>query len=695
MAARFHPFHCSRRSLSILPVFLLFLSATVIAPSAKSQTWKPLGPDGGDVRTLASDPSRPNFVYLGTTDGHVFRSEDGGRHWQLLGLAGTAHNAIVTAILVDPRDSDVLFASIWTREKQGEGGGIYRSTDRGRSWHPAGLVGHAVRAFVAAPSDPDTLVAGALDGVFSSRDAGKTWEMITPVNDPELRNFDSLAIDPQDPEIIYAGTFHLPWKTVDGGRDWAAIHEGMIDDSDVLSLAVNPSNPEQVFASACSGIYRSDDAGAHWKRIQGIPDSSKRTLVIRFDPGETNTLYAGTTDGLWKSTEGGARWRRVSPSNWVVNALAVLPTANAPKPDELMAPEQSYAHVVIGTEQQGVMLSSGTADNFEPANEGFDHRRVVSLVVDRENPGRLGAVLANASDAVVVSDDAGETWAPLGSGLTPASVRRLFSTPAGWYVAVASGGLLHLDIKSGRWVREGLVSETSVSSASALHSVPARVKPAPTAMFSVVVDDLTFSDAAWFAATEEGLFKSSDAGKSWSRVSFSSLPLPVDSVRVSQDGAEIRIVSSHAMVFSTDAGRSWQWHDLPLESYGALRLEIADASTLLATSPSGLYISRDNGATWTKAQSGLPASAVNDLLVRPEFWVVSSETGGLYISRDRGANWSRIESTTSAHADYFPVIDAGFATDSIYAASANESLFLVELGSSSVLATRLGLDRRP
>ena len=133
MKARRYPFHCPRRSLPIRAVFLIFLAATVAAPSAKSQTWKPLGPDGGDVRTLASDPTRPNFVYLGTTDGHVFGSQDGGRRWQLLGLAGAAHNAIVTAILVDSRDSDVLLASIWTREKQGEGGGIYRSTDRGRS----------------------------------------------------------------------------------------------------------------------------------------------------------------------------------------------------------------------------------------------------------------------------------------------------------------------------------------------------------------------------------------------------------------------------------------------------------------------------------------------------------------------------------------------------------------------------------
>jgi hypothetical protein len=179
-------------------------------------------------------------------------------------------------------------------------------------------------------------------------------------------------------------------------------------------------------------------------------------------------------------------------------------------------------------------------------------------------------------------------------------------------------------------------------------------------------------------------------------LSISSLPLPVDSVRVSPDGAEIRIVSSHAMVFSGDAGRSWRWRDLPLESYGALRLGVADATTLLATSPSGLYISRDDGVTWTKAQSGLPASAIRDVLVRPDFWIVSSEKSGLYISRDQGANWSRIDNPNgSAHADYFPVIVAPVAADSIYAASTNEGLYLLELARPSVLAASLSAGHQP
>ena len=681
-------FFCTPDRRTLAPGFFalaLLCLGSVAAPSARSQSWTALGPAGGDARTLAADHSHPEVVYLGTTDGHIFRSENGGRRWQLLGLAGSSRDAIITSILVDPRSSDTLFASTWTREKRGEGGGIFRSTDGGRTWRASGLAGHAVRALVAAPSDPDTLVAGALDGVFRSRDAGKNWEMITPAGDSELRNFDSLAIDPQNPEIIYAGTFHLPWKTTDGGQDWTAIHEGMIDDSDVLSLAVNSSNPAQIFASACSGVYRSDDAGGHWKRMPGLPDSSRRTLVIRFDPASPGTLYAGTTQGLWKATDSGAQWRRVSPSDWVINSLVILQTSDEP----------AASRVLIGTEQQGVLAGSSGGGEFEFANDGFEHRRVVALSVDRENPGRLSAVLANASDPVVQSSDAGKTWTPLGSGLGAGTVRRVFSTPDGWWAAVASGGLMRLDSATGGWVRAGSLVEgergqsRAAFQAVSASSAAARAFPAGTP-FRASVNDFATSDRDWFAATDDGLFTSSDAGATWALLHFSSLALPVNSVRVSADGTIIRIVSSHGMVFSDDAGRSWKWHDLPLDSYGPLRLEIADESTLLATSPTGLYISRDAGATWTRAQAGLPASAIDDLLVRPDFWAASVAHAGLYVSLDRGVNWTRIAGPRGlADPDYFPVLAAGISADRIYAGSENESLYLLDLSRPAVLANRV------
>ena len=125
-------------------VFLGFLALDC----ASAQSWRPLGPPGGDARTLAVDPSHPQSVYLGTTDGHIFASRDVGAHWQRLGSASMAPNAVITSIVIDPRDSATLFASVWTPEPDGEGGGIYASHDSGSTWSESGLAGHGLRALI-------------------------------------------------------------------------------------------------------------------------------------------------------------------------------------------------------------------------------------------------------------------------------------------------------------------------------------------------------------------------------------------------------------------------------------------------------------------------------------------------------------------------------------------------------------------
>ncbi len=336
---------------SFIPVCLLLAVAT-----AQAQTWKPLGPPGGDVRALAVDPSHPGRVFLGTADGHIFGSEDSGAHWTLLGRASGRLDAVITAIVVDPRDSQTLFAASWTRDSAA-GGGVFRSTDGGKTWTAAGLAGEAVRALTIAPSDPDVLVAGTLDGVYRSPDSAKSWERISPEHHEELRNLDSLAIDPRDPRIIYAGTFHLPWKTIDGGRTWHPIHNGMIDDSDVMSLLIDGPHPERLYASACSGIYRSDDGAAQWRKIQGIPYTARRTYAIVEDPANPDRVFAATSEGLWKTDDAGKNWRRTTPDSWVVNAVAIA----AGRP----------GRVLIGTEKFGVLSSDDLGEHFQDANDGF------------------------------------------------------------------------------------------------------------------------------------------------------------------------------------------------------------------------------------------------------------------------------------------------------------------------------------
>ena len=628
-----------------------------------AQKLKSMGPLGGDVRSLIADPVRPNVLYLGTADGYVYGSQDAGEHWQPLGRVA---DGVVTAIVVNADASGLLFLAVWTAEKSGEGGGVFLSRDGGKIWQSAGLAGHAVRALVQAPSDSSILVAGALDGVFRSNDSGKTWDRITPLGDLELRNLDSLAIDPQNPEIIYAGTFHLPWKTMDGGKNWEPIHSGMIDDSDVLNMQVDSSNPQRIFASACSGIYRSEDAGANWRKVEGVPYSARRTLAIKQDPSNSAILFAGTTEGLWKTTDGGALWHRISPKDWVINSILVEPSAATPSGDERVATSIARTRLLIGTEGRGVMASDDGGDHFLAFNEGFHHRQIVSIAVDAEKPGTIAMVLANSPDQIVQTEDGGLTWSSIDAGLNGNVVTRIFSSPVGWYAALGSGGLARFDSQMGKWS-----------------------SPKNTDAFHFVVNDMAFVGKAWFAASPAGLFATRDYGVTWNALPFSSGNLAVDSVRVSPDGQKLRIVSSNAMVFSDDAGKSWSWHDLPLESGGAIRLESAVNGTLLAAARNALYVSRDDGATWQKLQNGLPAAKPENFLIHNDQWLVSMHERGLFLSQDQGASWSPVKEPggTGAYGQ-LSSLASGAADGLIYAGSSNAGLYTLDLLRISASKTR-------
>jgi ligand-binding sensor domain-containing protein len=652
-------------------MLLMVLGGTV----ASAQTWRALGPPGGDVHSLAADPSRPGRLFLGTADGHIFGSEDAGAHWKLLGRAGTRRDAVVTAIVVDPRDANILFASAWTQDPVA-GGGVFRSGDGGRTWRAAGLEGQAVRALTIAPSDADVLVAGTLDGVYRSRDAGKSWERISPAHHEELRNLDSLVVDPRDPQTIYAGTFHLPWKTVDGGRTWCPIHDGMIDDSDVMSLLVDRAKSGRIYASACSGIYRSENGAAQWKKIQGIPYAARRTYVITQDPRHPASVYAATSEGLWKTSDAGATWRRTTPQEWVVNTVVV--------------PEGRPGRVVIGTEQLGVLSSDDYGEHFQDSNGGFFHRQILALALDAARPGRVLAVLAHAPEPVLATDDDGKSWGPLGPGLHTEQMLRVYAAPDGWWASLAHGGLMRYDAQRKSWQRAGTVKGEAVAvTAPPARSSQSRSRPARTAagQLGQVVHDMAFSSGRWFAATEEGLLASTDRGVTWTLNPLGPLTtLPVQSVRVSTNGQRLWVVSLRGLVFSSDGGKSWSWHDLPLKAGGAITLDVdrADENTMVSIADNGLFISRDAGKSWQQAGAGLPSTPVQDLAISGKVFLASMRTGGLYISSDSGQTWTRLAGTLAD--GFFPAVMTKNDLGVIFAASATDGLYAVELNAALAAA---------
>jgi photosystem II stability/assembly factor-like uncharacterized protein len=668
-----------RRIVSI--TFLLLATAT-----AQAQSWDSLGPTGGDVRALVSDPSRPSHVYLGMADGHIFGSADSGAHWTLLGRASSRLDAVITAIVVDPRDGNVLYASSWTRESD-VGGGVFRSADGGRTWSAAGLAGQSVRALAMAPSDPNVLVAGTLDGVYRSSDSSKSWQRISPEHHQELRNLDSLAIDPQDPQTIYVGTYHLPWKTSDGGRSWHPIHEGMIDDSDVMSLLIDRSDSHRIYASACSGIYNSANDAAQWQKIQGIPYAARRTYAITQDPQHPANVYAATSEGLWKTEDSGKTWNRVTPESWVVNAVIFA--------------EGNPGRLLIGTEGLGVMASDDGGANFQDANVGFDHRQILALGLDAKKPGHLLALLARAPDAVLSTEDDGRTWSALGPGLGAEQALRVYAASDGaWWVTLVRGGLMRYDADGKIWRQTGAIVGESSNLASHISNFPGapvaarRIVPqhgAQSVHSSIgnraidprplldVVTDMAFSSKRWYAATNFGLFVSTDQGGTWRLTPVGPMTsAPVQSVRVSADGQRVRVVSLRGLVFSEDGGSSWTWHDLPSEAGGALSLEsqAGDEDTLVAIARNGLYISRDAGNSWQQAASGLPSAPVQDFAATANMFVASMRTGGLYVSSNSGRTWDRVPGALSD--GVFATVSPSNEPGVIFAASTTEGLFKVK-----------------
>jgi photosystem II stability/assembly factor-like uncharacterized protein len=627
----------------------LLVFCCALSRPAWTQTWHSMGPPGGDVRATAADPQNTSHIYLGTADGHVFGSQDAGETWNLLGRVSPRVDSVVATMLVDPRQSQTLFAGSWTRDPSlGAGGGIFRSDDGGLTWRASGLAGQAVRALVQAPSNPNVLVAGTLEGVFASKDSGASWQRISPRSNQELRNIDSLAVDPRHPEIIYVGTFHLPWKTTDGGRTWTSIHQGMIDDSDVMSFLVDRTNPLRIFASACSGIYRSDNGGLLWKKVQGIPFSARRTHVLAQDSTRASVIYAGTTEGLWRSDDAGGNWRQVTPADWVINSVEV--------------PIRQPGRVVIGTTELGILVSDDRGEHFTASNEGFNHRRTLALALDPDRPGRVLAVLANGPEPLLVTDDGGLNWEPLGKGVSNNQLLRVYAAPDGWWAALAGGGLVRYDATRKTWVRQGqLVGEAAVLSTSKAHprgrsprvtaaSLRKAAATAKATSLSWIIQDMAFSETRWFAASQYGLLVSANRGRSWNLLPFGPLAdLPVSSVRVSSDGKSVWAVSLRGLVFSSDGGHSWTWRDLPLEAGGALRLDIIPGEsgndTFVATAHRGLFLSRDAGASWQQAAFGLPQAPIQDLAIVDNVIVASPTTGGLYLSTDTGRTWRRLPGT--------------------------------------------------
>ncbi len=318
------------------PDLLAGLKARAIGPAGMS----------GRIAAVCADPGDPNTLYVGAATGGLWKSTDGGLRFEA--IFDDQPVASIGAIALDPHNPDVIWVGTGEgnlRNSVSVGNGIYRSRDGGRSWEHLGLEeSERIHRIYVDPRDSKRIYVAVLGklwgdseerGVYRSTDGGASWDRVLYVD--ERTGCADLELDPVHPDKLIAAMYEhrrTPWfyqsggpgsgiwVSVDGGDTWTrrtpedGLPEGELGR---IGLAIAPSDPEVVYAYVESKeenrLYRSDDGGVSFSRTEATENVGNRPFYyadLRVDPQRSNRVYS-----LWSivsvSEDGGDSFRILMP----------------------------------------------------------------------------------------------------------------------------------------------------------------------------------------------------------------------------------------------------------------------------------------------------------------------------------------------------------------------------------------------
>jgi len=308
-------------------------------------TWRNIGPAimGGRLTDIEGVPGNPDVVYVASASGGLWKTTNGGITWTpIFDHQGTIS---IGDIALEPGNPDVIWVGTGEdnpRNSVSFGDGVYKSTDGGKTWQFMGLRDtERISRIIVHPTNPQIVYVAAIGhafgpnperGVFMTTDGGKTWQKVLYTDD--RHGASDLEMDPSNPNVLYAGLWHFerkPWKfesgdeaggvykSVDGGRTWKKLTNGLPKLMGRIGIKVAPSRPNVVYVivEAREGsLYRSDDGGETFRLVYKDPHIVNRGFYyaeIRVDPADENRVYAMSL-GLFVSIDGGRTFRRIARS---------------------------------------------------------------------------------------------------------------------------------------------------------------------------------------------------------------------------------------------------------------------------------------------------------------------------------------------------------------------------------------------
>ncbi len=295
----------------------------------------------GRIMSIDAVAKNPNIIYVGAAGGGVWKSIDGGVTFKPV---FDKYTQSIGDITIDQNHPDTVWVGTGesdTRNSVSVGTGIYKTTDGGDNWHLMGLE-HSERIadIVIDPRNSDVIYAAVPGhlwnankerGLYKTGDGGKTWEKILYVD--ENTGCPDIAIDPQEPDILYAAMWQFrrwPYffksggpgsglhKSTDGGKTWKKLTNGLpTGELGRIAVDVASSRTSVLYASVEAGdkqtaFFRSDDLGESWSKVNSSTSVTMRPFYfshVLVDPEDYNRVYK-TAYTLMVSSDAGKSFRQ-------------------------------------------------------------------------------------------------------------------------------------------------------------------------------------------------------------------------------------------------------------------------------------------------------------------------------------------------------------------------------------------------
>ncbi|HVZ76702.1 MAG TPA: glycosyl hydrolase, partial [Gemmatimonadaceae bacterium] len=533
----------------------------------------------------------------------VYRSTDGGKHWQRVLFVDDSTGAVDLAM--DPTNPRILYAAMWRMRREpwgfeagGGRSGLWKSVDGGDTWieltsspgfprGPIGRIGVAV-----SPSDPQRLYASieappqdSTGGIFRSDDAGRTWQRVNGDQEFMVRPwyYSVVVADPKNENTVYVMNLST-WRSIDGGRTFQRMR---VPHGDTHVLWVDPSDPSRMISGNDGGATVSFDGGQSWSTQMNQP---------------TAQFYHVITDDQWPYRIYGAQQDNttvsiVSRSDYgVIGPEEFFPVGGgesgyiAPKPGD---PNTVVAGAYTGTMTRMDVRTKQVKD-ISPGLNNYDGWPA-SQVPNRFQwtyplfYSRDGHTLYAAANRVFRSTNDGDSWTVISPDLTRHDPKTLGPV----------GGPVTLDMTGTEWY---------------------------ATIFALAESPLS-TDILW-AGSDDGLIHvSRDHGATWTNVTPPQLGAftRVSIIEPSHFDRGTAYVAANRyqqddlrpyLFKTTDYGRTWTAINsgIPVGAYTrTIREDPVRRGLLFAGTETGIYYSTDDGALWEPLQLNLPRVSVRDL----------------------------------------------------------------------------------